>query len=160
MTGSVALRDHDWFRKRWLLDIARGELTPLDQQPTHGWVVLGLSRVDVPQATTFLALYSDEGSLWLQSGTDRWPVRELVAERSVSEDFSRVRGRLRWRASGQQVALFAYPNPLDDPVVRSDPTFDWIDAEAADFFLYLTHTVTNTPDWADRAAEHWRIGMR
>ena len=52
-----------------------------------------------------------------------------------------------------QVAAFSYRNPLSASLAVLDPTYDAIDAETGDFFLYLSNVAT--PEWSDRAAAKW-----
>jgi hypothetical protein len=99
----------------------------------------------------------DSGTLWLQSGAGRWPVRSVEIEHGVEGDGSRCRATVR--RDGQLVGAFSYSNPREDPGALLDPTFDETDAELADFFLWLARS-TRRPGWIDNVASIWQAGIR
>lgn len=156
MSRSVVLQDFDKFDRRWLLDIPGGRIEPTEAQPTHGLLATGFRREDEPRDDAFAAIYADDGMMWFQTGSQRWPLREVRVERRDGTNPNQARGVIK--RADTVVAAFSYRNPLAQSPAVLDPTYDAIDAETDDFFLYLSNVAT--PEWSDRAAEKWSVGSR
>ncbi len=130
---AILLKDYVRFNRRWLLEVESGALREAGEGIAHGFVVDGLARVDRPAHDQFAAIYADSGELWFQTGADRWSVTALEIDHTV-------------------------PNPANDPVNRMDPTFDYLEAEAADFFLFMSNAL-RSKGWRRGILDLWTVGL-
>ena len=152
----MALRDWDQAGRRWRLDVSGGVLAPDGEEPAHGFTVVNAAP-GAAGAWEFAAAYADAGSLWLQSGADRWPLASVEIDHGETEPSGECLATVR--SGGRVVRAFSYPNPRDEPEALVDPTFDETDAELADFFLWLSRSLRR-PGWADDILGVWEAGIR
>ncbi|MGW5735103.1 MULTISPECIES: hypothetical protein [Streptomyces] len=124
----MPLQDYAHHGRTWALDPRTGLLTPAPPASgrCHGFVRTGVEAA---------ALYADpsdpEPVLWLQYGRRRWDCATVtVRQWSGSDDGTRH--FTVDDARGPALDL-TYPAPDAGPF---DPTYDGIDADADDFFLW------------------------
>ncbi len=153
---AILLKDYVRFNRRWLLEVESGALREAGEGIAHGFVVDALARVDQPAHDQFAAIYADSGELWFQTGADRWSVTALEIDHTVAPDFATV--TVTVTNDGAQLAIFSYPNPANDPVNRMDPTFDYLEAEAADFFLFMSNAL-RSKGWRRGILDLWTVGL-
>ena len=153
---TVALRDWDLAVRRWRLDVAGGTLAPDGEEPARGFAAVN-GASGAKRDWEFAAAYADAGSLWLQSGRERWPLAAVEVDHE--ETGQGVECLATVRTGGRIVRTFTYPNPREDPVALLDPTFDETDAELADFFLWLSRRLRH-PGWTDDVLDIWAAGLR
>lgn len=145
----MLLQDYDHHGRTWALDPRTGTLTPASGR-CHGFVHAG----DRAAA----ALYADpadaEPVLWLQFGRRRWDCGAVTAHQSTGPDGTR-RFTVEDATGTALELLYSAPDP--GPF---DPTYDWMDAEADDFFLWAAGRLTDA-DPASRATllAHFRAGF-
>jgi len=102
------------------------------------------------------SVYAHDGRLYLQIGSERWDLNEH-GFRIVLERLSRKRNRVRVEAWGEIVFSEDYPSALSDPVNAGDPTFDALDEEFADFWVWLCRCASN-PNWRSGVLKLWSQG--
>ncbi|GGV41950.1 hypothetical protein GCM10010277_31040 [Streptomyces longisporoflavus] len=144
----MLLRDYDRHGRTWALDPATGLLSPASGR-CHGFVHV---------ADEAAALYADPSDavpvLWLQYGRRRWDCAAVTVRQSVAPDGSR---RFTVRDARGAALELRYPAPDPGPF---DPAYDWIDAEADDFFLWAAGRLTDA-DASSRTTllAHFRAGF-
>ncbi|MEV8022126.1 hypothetical protein AB0O76_38605 [Streptomyces sp. NPDC086554] len=117
----MILRDYDHHGRTWELNPRTGLLSPASGR-CHGFVHVG--------ADAATALYADTETLWLQHGQHRWDCATVTVHQSTQAHGT----RLFTVEDAQGTALeLPYPAPDSGPF---DPTYDWIDAESDDFYLW------------------------
>ncbi|MEV6752526.1 hypothetical protein [Streptomyces sp. NPDC051214] len=129
----MLLQDYDHHGRTWDLDPRTGLLAPASGR-CHGFVHLG-------EAGT-AALYADPSdeaaTLWLQIGRRRWDCDAVTVRQSAGPDASR---RFTVEDARGTALELRYPAPDPGPF---DPTYDWMDAEADDFFLWASGRLADT----------------
>lgn len=145
----MLLKDYDHHGRTWALDPRTGLLSPASGR-CHGFVHVG-------EAGT-AALYADPSdeaaTLWLQFGRRRWDCDAVTVRQSTGPDATR---RFSVEDARGTALDLLYPTPDPGPF---DPAYDWMDAEADDFFLWAAGRLTD----ADTSARttllaHFRTGF-
>lgn len=145
----LPLQDYDRHGRTWAIDPRTGFLSPSSGR-CHGFVHAG-------EAGT-AALYADPSdetpTLWLQFGRRRWDCAAVTAHQSTGPNGTR---RFTVEDARGTALELLYPAPDPGPF---DPTYDWMDAEADDFFLWAAGRLTDG-DAASRTTlqAHFRAGF-
>lgn len=145
----MLLQDFDHHGRTWALDPRTGLLSPASGR-CHGYAHVG---EEAPAA-----LYADpsdgEPTLWLQYGQRRWDCGTVTTRQSSAPDGSR---RFTVEDARGTALELRYPAPDPGPF---DPTYDWIDAEADDFFLWAAGRLKEA-DTTSRTTllAHFRAGF-
>ncbi|MEU6761993.1 hypothetical protein ABZ916_05670 [Streptomyces sp. NPDC046853] len=149
----MLLQDYDRHGRTWALDPATGLLSPASPvSPVSGRCHGFVHAAD----ETAAALYADPRDatpvLWLQYGQRRWDCAEVTVHRPGGPQGSR---RFVVRTARGTALELHYPAPDPGPF---DPAYDWIDAEADDFFLWAAGRLADT---ASRTTllTHFRAGF-
>ncbi|WP_367038997.1 hypothetical protein [Streptomyces sp. Je 1-332] len=146
----MLLKDYDQHGRTWALDPRTGLLSPASGR-CHGFVHAG--------GEAAAALYADpadeEPVLWLQYGRRRWNCDTVAAHQATRPDGTR---RFTVEDTRGTVLLeLLYPAPDTGPF---DPTYDWVDAEADDFFLWVAGRLTDGDAASDTTLlTHFRAGF-
>jgi hypothetical protein len=104
------------------------------------------------------SVYAENGTLFLQIDGHRW---DLV-QNNVKIRWKRVtakKNRVKVEASGKIIFREDYPSALADPVNANDPTFDGMDEEAFDFWLWLFRCAGD-PKWQNGVLNLWTKGFK
>ncbi|MWA09057.1 hypothetical protein [Streptomyces sp. BA2] len=147
----MLLKDYDHHGRTWALDPRTGLLSPASGR-CHGFVHTG--------GEAAAALYADpadeEPTLWLQFGGRRWDCGAVTVHQSTGPAAGTRRFTVE-DARGTTLLELPYPAPDPGPF---DPTYDWIDAEADDFFLWAAGRLADA-DAASRTTllAHFRAGF-
>ncbi|MET9515183.1 hypothetical protein [Streptomyces sp. NPDC002994] len=121
----IALQDYDHHGRVWALDPLTGASAPASGR-CHGFV-----RLPGGEGGQAAALYADAGKLWLQYGEHRWDCETVVVRHARRPDGAHVFTVLGGEGTELEVRC---PAPDPGPF---DPTYDWIDTVADDFFLWV-----------------------
>ncbi|MER5252580.1 MULTISPECIES: hypothetical protein [unclassified Streptomyces] len=148
----MLLQDYDRHGRTWALDPRTGLLSPASPASgrCHGFVHAG------DEATA--ALYADpseaEPTLWLQYGGRRWDCATVTAHQSTGPN-----GTRRFTVEGARGTALELLYPAPDPG-PFDPTYDGMDAEGDDFFLWAAGRLTDE-DATSRTTllAHFRAGF-
>ncbi|MFF1698693.1 hypothetical protein ACFVXC_34550 [Streptomyces sp. NPDC058257] len=147
----MLLQDYDRHGRTWALDPRTGLVSPGSGR-CHGFVHVS------DEATA--ALYADpsdgEPALWLQYRQRRWNCATVMAHQSPGPNGTR---RFTVEDARGTALELLYPAPDPGPF---DPTYDWIDAEGDDFFLWAAGRLRDAN--ADTTARttllsHFRAGF-
>jgi len=103
---------------------------------------------------TACAVYADGGDLILQCGARRWSLRDASVKLSVTRNPDGKINTFRVEANGRSEFEVSYPSALSDPLNRADPSFDVLDEETEDFFLWLARAA-NDPQWVANVIRTW-----
>ncbi|MFG2647969.1 hypothetical protein [Streptomyces sp. NPDC048436] len=145
----MLLQDYDRHGRTWALDPRTGLVSPASGR-CHGFVHVG--------EEVAAALYADplaaEAVLWFQYGQLRWDCATVTVHQASERDGSR--SFTVEEACGTALEL-RYPAPDPGPF---DPSYDWIDAEADDFFLWVAGRLTDADATAPGTLlAHFRAGF-
>lgn len=106
--------------------------------------------------TDWVAVYSLGGQLWFQAGSDKWGLENS----EITVSWNRM-----WFLAMNQFRLFKGDKCVFSKRYRSallgalrDPTFDVLDEEGVDFYLWL-YRGTQRPDWKPEVKELWARGI-
>jgi hypothetical protein len=153
---TILLQVHDKWAEIGQIDVTTGvaRISLKDQKtqpgPFHGFLVIERGHAK--------SVYSDNGTLFLQIDNRRWD----LTQDNVKIHFKRLnwkKNRVRVEALGEIVFHEDYPSALTDPVNANDPTFDGMDEEAFDFWLWLSRCA-GEPKWQTDVLNLWTRGFR
>ncbi len=152
----VKLADWDRHGAVRVLDTEVGTAVP---DPTsrvvHGFVCVANAEVG-KSGWAVVAVYAQSGRLMFQVDRRRWDldVVELVHERSADGS------SCSFVVSVGGVSEFetAYASLRLDPVNRADPSFDDLDEELQDIFVWLAR-MAGKDDWRKSVAAQWSEGF-
>jgi hypothetical protein len=94
--------------------------------------------------------------LWFQADGQRWPLEDMQFDWAGESDGLT---RLTATAYGATATRTAYFGPAADPLNRADPSFDALDLELQDFFLYVARN-SKDPSWRESVRLAWATGVR
>jgi hypothetical protein len=145
----MLLQDYDHHGRTWALDPRTGFVSPASGR-CHGFVHVG--------GEAAAALYADplatEAVLWFQYGQRRWNCSAVTALQLSAPGGSRT---FTLEEAGRAVFELRYPAPDPGPF---DPSYDWIDAEADDFFLWAAGRLAEAdPTSPGALLAHFRAGF-
>ncbi|MFC9243740.1 hypothetical protein ACFT7S_06700 [Streptomyces sp. NPDC057136] len=136
----VVLQDYDRHGEVWVLDPDSGRLSPGTPRTTdganaldlcHGFVhALPHDALSSRAAAEGAALYAESSRLWLQLGADRWDCDLMSVRYTRQPDGTRLLTVASQEGPPREVPV---PAPDTGPF---DPSYDWTDALADDFFLW------------------------
>lgn len=144
----VVLRDYDRHGDVWLLHPVSGRLSPGAPRAAgdantadlcHGFVhVLPRDALSSRTSAEGAALYAESSRLWLQLGAERWDCDLASVRYTRQPDGSRL---LTIASRGGPAREVPVPAPDTGPF---DPTYDWTDALADDFFLWAADQLSRS----------------
>lgn len=137
MRSAVLLRDHGRHDRAWALDVGSGLLTPAAGR-CHGFVRPPLADAGPDTGGAAAALYAAAGVLWLQYGDQRWDCDTVSVGQGPDAGGGRTFSVHGERGRDLRVA---YPAPDTGPF---DPAYDYTDALADDFFLWVAEQLRDT----------------
>lgn len=156
----VVLQDYDRHGEVRVLAPDSGRLSPGAPRNTdganatdlcHGFVhVLPHDASSPREATEGAALYAESSRLWLQLGADRWDCEAVEVRYARRVDGSRLLTLTPPDAPAREVTL---PAPDTGPF---DPSYDWTDAVADDFFLWAADQLSEPAHRAVLRAHYLR----
>lgn len=118
----------------------------VDGAKTSGFVHLRGRRVG--------AVYSSEGTIFFQWGAARWDLRNPEIKVFWERGPSRLWNRFRVEAAGVVRVSVRYVSRRALPQNWIDGTFDSLDEELQDFFLWLAKSA-NDPEWIAGVRDTW-----
>lgn len=127
------MQDYDHHDRVWALAPATGKSAPAVGR-CHGFVRL---PPDGGGDTAVAALYADAGTLWLQCGDVRWDCATIAVRHARRTD-----GTHLFTVVGAEGTVLEIPCPAPEPGLF-DPTYDWIDMLADDFFLWAADQLSD-----------------
>lgn len=151
----IALKDWDLHRRTWWLDLGTDQVTEADAARCHGYLTVLPETVTDGERPRFVAVYSAEGRLWLHAGARLWSLDRV---RAVHE--TRDGGWCAFRVtdpSGPPWEL-RYRDFAREEAQRLDPTFDGLDEQIWDVFLFVARNVSR-PGWRQAVTEAWGEGF-
>jgi len=104
------------------------------------------------------AVYAVMGQLYLQIAERRWRVDQPNVK-IIFKRLSKKKNRVKIEVTGEIVFSEDYPSALSDPVNAADPTFDAMDEESEDFWLWASRSLADADQRRD-AATFWSGGSR
>ncbi|MGW8887520.1 hypothetical protein [Streptomyces sp. NPDC055749] len=132
--SAVVLQDYDRHGEVRVLDPDSGRLSTGGAITTvvcHGFVHVLPHDPTSPRALAEgAALYAESSRLWLQLGGDRWDCEVVSVRYTRQPDGSRL---LTVAPADGPPRVLPVPGPDAGPF---DPSYDWTDAVADDFFLW------------------------
>lgn len=150
----VVLQDYDRHSDVWVLDPASGRLSPGAARAPGGPGIVDLCHGfvhvlphDAPSSPTAAlssreaaegaSLYAESSRLWLQLGANRWDCEAASVRYTRQPDGSRL---LTIGSPGGPSREVPVPAPDTGPF---DPSYDWTDALADDFFLWTADQLSD-----------------
>lgn len=144
----MLLQDYDRHGRTWDLDPRTGLLSPASGR-CHGFVHMGEAVAAALYADPADA--SEQANLWLQYGQLRWNCDRVTVHQAALPDGTRRFTVEEAGADARGTALdLRYPAPDPGPF---DPTYDWIDAESDDFFLWAAGRLTDANPESDAGSD-------
>ena len=140
-----------------------GELFDLD--PSTGTYQVLQCRAGDPAALTtrglghrsenqLAAAYGERGRLFLQCGGLRWDLQDPSVDLSWEPLPDQGRNTFRVTIGGREAFVSTYPSPRANAINQADPSFDPLDEELQDFFLWLTR-LSRDPKWMEDMVRAW-----
>jgi hypothetical protein len=150
--GALVVKSHDAAEQLLLVDRLTGtfEIRPAGEV-AHGFghVVNGMA----------CAVYADAGELILQCGRQRCSLGESSVKLEISRSQDLMVNTFRVARNGYAEFEVTYPSVLNDPLVRRDPTYDTMDEELEDFFVWVAQSAGN-PRWVSSVSRVWAEGLK
>ncbi|MGW7066203.1 hypothetical protein ACWGII_01620 [Streptomyces sp. NPDC054855] len=145
----MLLKDYDHHGRAWALDPRTGLLSPASGR-CHGFVHAG----EAGPAALYADPSDEAATLWLQIGRRRWDCDTVTVRQSTGSGTTR---RFTVEEARGAALELLYPAPDSGPL---DPTYDWMDAEADDFFLWAAGRLTDVDASARTTLlAHFRTGF-
>jgi len=114
--------------------------------PIHGWAYRYSGK--------WYAVWRDGDGLVFQAMTKRWPITDGFRFACDSKDSDPNRAFTVLDSEGQVEYHLEYEPSISDLAKTKDPTWDVIDEEQSDFFLWLSHLAADEA-WMDGLADSW-----
>lgn len=132
-------------------DPQSGRFRELGSDSEEGQTSRGIAHI---QDGTLGAVYADGGRLMLQLGTRRWRLGDPLVRLELSRSDDRMVNTFRVNVAGRNEAEMTYRSPRADPINQADPSFDALDEELQDFFLWVARN-SKDPGWIADLARNW-----
>lgn len=161
LEGRVPVLDIGRRRRVWLLSVDGRDAVEAAAVPIcHGF--------GAPYPKPFSAVFVNDGRLWLQVGTRRWDVADIVQVGQETGGIRQAKYGLDLRDGSRDTVIIKFPTSVSALRVI-DPTHDEIESWSEDIMKMLPYTAADgwrsagsgtVADWAARVTPAWTGGVR
>ena len=151
----VSLLDWDRYSRVWDFDPRTGEMSATTADLGHGYV--WLPNLQGPETLATTATYAQNGALWFQYATKRWDLSAVTITHAKTTDGRTCTFTIT--SDGGIELEISYLSVALDPINRSDPSFDALDEELQDLYLFVARMQPNR-EWREDVAIQWAAGIR
>jgi hypothetical protein len=149
--NAVLVKSFDDARTVIALEPKTGDFEEVPSDQPGLPVTRGVGHV---QEGTIGALYADGGALTLQVGVRRWRLGDPQIQLELARSDDQMTNAFRVQVAGRKEAEVLYRSPRADPVNQADPSFDALDDELQDFYLWVTRNAGD-PRWIADLSRNW-----